>query len=93
MQIESLFINEWQSHYVEEGFQAEPELRFRCNICGERADFVVQLELARHSRNHDALRSQQMPFYLCGAHEYLYKRMQKDLELKDYFVETIKENQ
>ena len=78
---------------MEVGFQAEPELRFRCNICGDRADFVIKLELARVNINHDSLRSQQMPFYLCGAHEYLYKRMQKDLELKDYFVETIKESQ
>ena len=78
---------------MEEGPQAEPELRFRCNICGERADFVVQLELLSDGSGFDVLRSEQMPFYLCAEHEYLYKKMQKDLELKDYFVETIRENQ
>jgi hypothetical protein len=79
--------------YVENGSSAERDLRFRCNICGERADFVVQLELVKQARGYGALRSQQMPFYLCEDHEYLYKKMQRDLELKDYFVETIKENQ
>lgn len=79
--------------YVENEASGERDLRFRCNICGERADFVVQLELVKEGRQYGALRSQQMPFYLCEAHEYLYKKMQKDLELKDYFVETIKENQ
>jgi hypothetical protein len=34
-----------------------------------------------------------MPFYLCKAHEYVYKKMQSSIELKDYFTETIKENQ
>ena len=78
---------------MDEGSQAEPELHFRCNVCGERADFVVQLELVKDVKRYDVLRSKQMPFYLCVNHEYLYKKMQKDLELKDYFVETIKENQ
>jgi hypothetical protein len=66
---------------------------FRCNICGSRADFVVQLELVRENGRYDALHSQQMPFYLCKSHEYIYKKMQGNLELKDYFAETIKENQ
>ena len=78
---------------MEEGPQTEPELRSRCNICGERADFVVQLELVKGGTRFDVLRSEQMPFYLCADHEYLYKTMQKDLELKDYFAETIRENQ
>jgi hypothetical protein len=34
-----------------------------------------------------------MPFYLCKHHEYVYKKMQRSIELKDYFSETIKENQ
>jgi hypothetical protein len=34
-----------------------------------------------------------MPFFLCAEHEYLYKRMQNNIELKDYFAETIKEHQ
>jgi hypothetical protein len=66
---------------------------FRCNICGSRADFVVQLELVRENVRYDALHSQQMPFYLCKSHEHIYKKMQGNLELKDYFAETIKENQ
>ena len=79
--------------HVEEGSHKVRDLRFRCNICGERADFIVQLELVKEGRRYGALHSQQMPFYLCADHEYLYKKMQKDLELKDYFVETIRENQ
>jgi hypothetical protein len=78
---------------VGDGPLPEPELRSRCNICGVRADYVVQLELVEDGREYDVLRSRQMPFYLCSDHEYLYKKMQKDLELKDYFVETIRENQ
>jgi hypothetical protein len=66
---------------------------FRCNICGSRADFIVQLELVKENGRYDALHSQQMPFYLCKSHEYIYKKMQGNLELKDYFAETIKENQ
>ena len=78
---------------VEDRTRAEDTPRFRCNICGETADFVVQLELVRQGPSYESLRSEQMPFYLCIDHEYLYKKMQKDLELKDYFVETIRENQ
>jgi hypothetical protein len=78
---------------VVDGYRADNESRFRCNICGETADFIVQLELVSEGGRYGAPRSQQMPFYLCADHEYLYKKMQKDLELKDYFVETIKENQ
>jgi hypothetical protein len=68
-------------------------LCFRCNICGDRADFVVQLELVKENTKYDVLHSQQMPFYLCRSHEYIYKKMQENIELKDYFAETIKENQ
>ena len=67
--------------------------RFRCNICGDRADFVVQLELIRQKRLYDTLHSQHMPFYLCKDHEYVYKKMQQNIDLKDYFPETIRENQ
>ncbi len=76
-----------------EGSQPEGSSRLRCNVCGCRADYIVQLELIREGRKYGILRTQQMPFYLCGSHEYLYKKMQSDLELKNYFVETIKENQ
>jgi hypothetical protein len=52
---------------------------FRCNICGSGAAFVVQLELVKeNSRKYDVLHSQQqMPFYLCKSHEYIYKRCKK----------------
>jgi hypothetical protein len=71
----------------------EDDTRLQCNICGSRAEFVVQLELAKKSRQYDALHAQQMPFYLCKMHEHVYKKMQRSIELKDYFAETIKENQ
>lgn len=75
----------------EEGIVADSG--FNCNICGEIADFVVQLELVKGSKKYNSLQKQQMPFYLCKSHEYVYKKMQKSIELKDYFMETIKENQ
>jgi hypothetical protein len=86
-------MNEKHSVCVRSETGAERDLRLRCNICGEGADFVVQLELVRQFRKGGGSRLSQMPFYLCTEHEYLYKKMQKDLELKDYFVETIKEHQ
>lgn len=62
----------------------------RCNICGGDADFVVQLELVKERSNYNVMESvNQMPFYLCKSHEYLYKKMQYNIELKDYFSETI----
>ena len=67
--------------------------QFRCNICGARADFVVQLELVQEDISYYILHSQQMPFYLCKIHEYIYKKMQGKIELKDYFEETTMENQ
>jgi hypothetical protein len=67
--------------------------KFKCNICGKGADFVVQLELVKQKRGYDAPHSQQMPFYLCHGHEYVYKKMQQNIDLKDYFPETIRENQ
>ena len=67
---------------------------FRCNICGKDADFIVQLELIKERSNYNIVESvNRMPFFLCKEHEYLYKRMQNNIELKDYFAETIKENQ
>lgn len=66
---------------------------FQCNICGGgRADFVVQLELAKGSKRYNALHAQQMPFYLCKAHQHVYEKMQRTIELNDYFTETIKEH-
>ena len=62
----------------------------RCNICGGYADFVVQLELVKERSNYNVMESvNQMPFYLCKSHEYLYKKMQYNIELKEYFSETI----
>jgi hypothetical protein len=67
--------------------------KFNCNICGTRAEFIVQLELVKRKTRDDVLHSQEMPFYLCKEHEYVYKKMQRNIELKDYFPETIRENQ
>ena len=66
---------------------------FKCNICGTRAEFIVQLELVKQNRGYDILHSDEMPFYLCKEHEYVYKKMQQNIDLKDYFPETIRENQ
>jgi hypothetical protein len=66
---------------------------FKCNICGTRAEFIVQLELVKQKRGYDILHSDEMPFYLCKEHEYVYKKMQQNIDLKDYFPETIRENQ
>jgi hypothetical protein len=67
---------------------------FRCNVCGAHADFIVQLELVKDKSNYNIIESiNQIPFFLCNEHQYLYKKMQNNIELKDYFVETIKENQ
>jgi hypothetical protein len=67
--------------------------QFRCNICGARADFVFQLELVQEDRSYYILHSRQLSFYLCNSHECIYKKMQGKIELKDYFEETIEENQ
>ena len=58
-----------------------------------RRQRLVQLELVMVNMKYNALHTEQMPFYLCGAHEYVYKKMQSSIELKDYFRETIRENQ
>lgn len=86
---------EWTRKDDDDSVIEEPEEElFRCNICGHYADFIVQLELVKERSNYNVMESvNQMPFYLCKAHEYLYKRMQKNVELKNFFVETIKENQ
>jgi len=86
-------MNELPLVFVEENGVVQDDPRFKCNICGNGADFVVQLELVRGSRKYNALHTQQMPFYLCKSHEYVYKKMQQSIELKDFFAETIKENQ
>ena len=67
---------------------------FKCNICGSEADFIVQLEIVKERSNYNIMESvNQMPFYLCKSHEYVYKKMQNNIDLKDYFSETVKENQ
>ena len=68
--------------------------KLQCNICGTQAAFVVQLELAKTSKKYNSrYYALQMPFYLCQAHEHVYEKMQRSIELKDYFIETIKEHQ
>ncbi len=71
----------------------DSDQQFKCNICGTSAYFIVQLELVKQKRGYDALHSTEMPFYLCKEHEYVYKKMQHNIDLKDYFPETIRENQ
>jgi hypothetical protein len=64
-----------------------------CNVCGKDADFVVQLELVWDRSNYSLMNSlNQMPFYLCKAHEYIYERMQNNIELTEYFRETVNAN-
>ncbi|MEO9321166.1 MAG: hypothetical protein ABI361_10875 [Nitrososphaera sp.] len=67
----------------------------KCNICGKNAEYIVQLELVRRRNSYygNILHSHEMPFYLCTRHEYLYKKMHGNIDLKDYFTETIIENQ
>ncbi|HEX7031404.1 MAG TPA: hypothetical protein VF172_00240 [Nitrososphaera sp.] len=78
--------------FVEErGIDDGEDRRFQCNICGSKAEFVVQLEVARGAR-YNVFRVRQTPFYLCKAHEHIYKKMQRSIELKDYFTETIREH-
>ena len=78
---------------IAERMQMDGDPHFKCNICGSSADFIVQLELVKQKRGYEGLHSQQMPFYLCKNHEYVYKKMQQNIDLKDYFPETIRENQ
>ena len=53
---------------------------------------LVQLELVMVNMKYNALHTEQMTFYLCGAHEYVYKKIRSSIELKDYFRKTIREN-
>ena len=40
----------------------------RCNICGQDADFIVQLELVEERSNYNVMEPvNQMPFYLCKS--------------------------
>jgi hypothetical protein len=67
---------------------------FRCNICGQDAEYIIQLELVKERSNYNVMEHiNNMPFYLCKTHEYVYKRMRTSIELKNYFAETIKVNQ
>lgn len=75
---------------ISDPYHAGSSQTLRCNICGGDADFIVQLELIKEQSNYNVMESvNQMPFYLCRNHEYLYKKMQYNIELKDYFSETI----
>lgn len=79
---------------ITNGEHREYNENLRCYICGQDADFVVQLELVKERSNYNVMESlSQMPFYLCKSHEFLYNRMCGNIELKDFFPETIKHNQ
>ena len=75
-------------------YQTSTEDLFRCNICGKNAEYVIQLELVKERSNYNIIEpDDNMPFYLCKIHEYIYKKMRTSIELKKYFEETIKLNQ
>ena len=74
-------------------YQTTPEDSFRCNICGQIAEFIIHLELVKERSNYTIMESDDnMPFYLCKVHEYVYKKMRTSIDLKDYFDETIRVN-
>jgi hypothetical protein len=74
-------------------YQATSEDLFRCNICGQIAEYIIHLELVKERSNYTIVESDDnMPFYLCKVHEYVYKKMRTSIDLKDYFDETIREN-
>ncbi len=77
---------------MKEGGIEDEDPSFQCNICGSKAEFVVQLEVVRGAGTYNAFHARQTPFYLCKAHEHIYKKMQRSIELKDYFTETIREH-
>jgi hypothetical protein len=80
-------------HDSNEG-RSEYDEHVRCYICGQEADFIVQLQLVKERSNQNIVDSiNHMPFFLCKEHEHLYKRMRNNIDLGDYFAETIKENQ
>ena len=66
--------------------------RASCNVCGKAAEFVVLLELVKPDKRGLVVDAEQMPFYLCESHEYLYQKMRRAVDLKDYFTETLHEN-
>jgi len=49
--------------------------------------------LTKGRKKYNALHAPQTLFYLRKAHEYIHRKMQRSIELKDYFTETIKECQ
>ena len=74
--------------------QASTENSYRCNICGNSAEYIIQLELIKEKSNYSITESNgNIPFYLCKIHEYVYKKMRMSIELKEYFEETMKLNQ
>jgi hypothetical protein len=74
--------------------QTSADDSFKCNICGGNAEYVIQLELIKERSNYNIMEpDDSMPFYLCKAHEYIYKKMRTSIELKNYFEETIMVNQ
>ncbi|HEU4444172.1 MAG TPA: hypothetical protein VFR94_05810 [Nitrososphaeraceae archaeon] len=72
-------------------YQSTSEDLFRCNICGQTAEYIIHLELVKERSNYTIMESDEnMPFYLCKVHEYVYKKMRTSIDLKDYFDETIR---
>jgi hypothetical protein len=66
----------------ESGIDDDP--RFQCiNVASGQALWYSWSWLWNMRCN--VLHTEQMPFYLCGAHEYLYKKMQSSIEFKGLF--------
>ena len=61
----------------------------KCNVCGGTADFVIQLEINKRIDKYK--HPKQMPFYVCKFHKHFYHTMQKGIDLKHLFDNTIDE--
>jgi hypothetical protein len=64
---------------------------FKCNICGGKADSVIQLRINK-GIDDKYKHAKQMLFYVCKLHQYLYDKMQRGVDIKDLFDDTIDEN-
>ncbi|HXG08009.1 MAG TPA: hypothetical protein VNI77_11875 [Nitrososphaera sp.] len=51
----------------------------KCNICGGKAAFIVQLEVVGGTKRYNAFRGRHAPFYLCKGHEHIHKKMKRSI--------------
>ena len=60
-------------------------------FAGQTAEYIIHLGSVKERSNYTIMESDEnMPFYLCKVHEYVYKKMRTSIDLKDYFDETIR---